>query len=219
MHSATPPSPPPFPSLSVCLSLFPDLETQCLHTGLPAGFGVWISPLCLAIGFTSESAVERVFTTALAMHAVLTCALVTQCWPPALEPFSAPVAKVSNIMLFLSLLIIASEHSDFSCRDLGNGRHRRGFNWLSANLAFVALVLSSMLIGPVLGLEGMTNAANTFAVLYVLNKYAEFHLSSDWNGWVLVLLVSVIVWQGSLFLSQHPQHLASMLSLSPPLAK
>ena len=173
---------------------------------------MWISPLCLAIGFVSESAVERVFTTALAMHTVLTGALATSCWPRALEPFSAPVAKVSNIMLFLSLLIIASEKSAFSQRG------RASFNWYCANIGFVALVMSSMLLGPVMGLAGMTNAANTFAVLYVVDKYAEYHLSREWNGWVLVLLVSVAVWQGSLFLSQHPQHLASMLALSPPLA-
>lgn len=164
------------------------------------------------IGFASEIAVERVFTTALVLHTLLTTALCTGHWPPSLEPFSAPVAKISNVMLFLSLLIISSEHSSFSRRD----RHsRRPVNWYFANIGFVALVAASMFLGPVLALEGMTNAANTFAILYALDKYAEFHLSRDWNGWVLVLLVSVAVWQGSLFLTQHPQHLASILHVSP----
>ena len=197
-------------SLSLSLSLCPC--ATCSGSRPRAGFGVWISPLCLMIGFASEIAVERVFTTALVLHTLLTTALCTGHWPPSLEPFSAPVAKISNVMLFLSLLIISSEHSSFSRRD----RHsRRPVNWYFANIGFVALVAASMFLGPVLALEGMTNAANTFAILYALDKYAEFHLSRDWNGWVLVLLVSVAVWQGSLFLTQHPQHLASILHVSP----
>ena len=195
-----------------CLLVSPPADTPTdTHTHnarARTGFGVWISPLCVAFGFSSKSAVERVFVVALSMHTLVTSALIMLCWPAFLEPFSAAIAAISNVMLFLSLLIISSEHSHFC--------YRRGrLKWYVANVGFVVLVSGSMFLGPVLGLAGMTNAANTFAVLYLLEKYAEFHMKRSWNGWVLVLVLSLAAWQGSLYLSQNPQHLVCMLSSLP----
>lgn len=66
--------------------------------------------------------------------------------------------------------------------------------------------------GQTLGLIGMTNAATTFTCLFVLEKYVDFHTDSRWNGWVLVLLVSLAAWKGSLWLHENPGHIISMFS-------
>ena len=59
-------------------------------------------------------------------------------------------------------------------------------------------------------MTGMANASTTFTVLYLLDKYAEFHVEMRWNGWVLMLLLSLAAWRCSLFLHSHPQYVASV---------
>ena len=191
---------------SALFSYFAVLSCFCM-----LGFGVWAHPLCLCIGFNSEASCERVCLSSLVMHFGFMFAKATDAWPPQLEVFSAPLACVTNVMLFLSLLIICSWHYD---------RHRWGHKgtggidfWVLVNCAYFWLIVLSLFMGNVLGLQGSANAATTFAVLFAVDKYAEFHCAQEWNGWVLVLLLSLAAWQGSLWLMQHPQHLASMLML------
>ena len=178
------------------------------------GFGVWAHPLCLCIGFNSAASCERVCLSSLVMHFGFMFAKATDAWPPQLEVFSAPLACITNIMLFLSLLIIGSWFYDRR-RWAQEGTGGTGGNafWVAVNCAYVALVVLSLFMGNVLGLQGSANAATTFAVLFAVDKYAEFHCAKDWNSWVLMLFLSLAAWQASLWLMQHPQHLASMLSL------
>ena len=59
-------------------------------------------------------------------------------------------------------------------------------------------------------LPGLANTAVTFTVLWLVEKYAELHLEAQWNGWVLLLLVSLIAYKGALWLHNHPVFVASM---------
>ena len=63
-----------------------------------------------------------------------------------------------------------------------------------------------------LGMGGLSNTAVTFLVLWIGEKVAEV----AWRGglkWVLLFAASLALWRTSLFLSEHPQWLASMLQL------
>ena len=62
------------------------------------------------------------------------------------------------------------------------------------------------------GLLGMANTTTTFFVLWCLEKYSDFHLDQRWNGWVLLLLLSLAAWRGSLWLHAHPGHIVSMFA-------
>lgn len=62
-------------------------------------------------------------------------------------------------------------------------------------------------------LIGMANVATTFTALYILDKYAEWHFfQCRGNAWILLLLVSVAVWQGSLYLHNNPAFVASLFN-------
>ena len=75
-----------------------------------------------------------------------------------------------------------------------------------------ALVLALNCAGQTLGLVGMANTSTTFTCLWLLDKYADFHMEMKWNGWVLLLLMSCAVWRASLWLHTHPGHIVSMFS-------
>ena len=185
--------------------------------------------LCICIGFTSEqsskyrqqSAVACDFDTVperwlvVAVHRVCVSSLVlvgaflgltiAGVQPQLLAPFASAVSCFGTVMLYLSLLIISSQHYDHT--DAGNKK------WLYSNALFVFLLLVLTAAGRTFGLVGMANASTTFACLFILEKYAEFHTDQGWNGWVLMLLVSLAAWCGSLWLHENPGHIISMFSM------
>merc|ERR1711907_135969 len=114
------------------------------------------------------------------------------------------ISVFGTIMLFLSLLIISSRNYD--------GR-RGGHGWWAANALMVVLLLCASITGHTCGLMGMANTATTFAVLYALELYSEFHVERGWNGWVLILMISLAAWRGSLWLHAHPSYIVSMFTL------
>jgi hypothetical protein len=67
--------------------------------------------------------------------------------------------------------------------------------------------------GLVLGLVGLTNTSCVFFVLWLVHKYGEFHREVGWNGWVLLLLLSLLAWRGALFLHVNPQYVSAFFSI------
>ena len=126
-----------------------------------------------------------------------------------LTPFGSAISVFGTIMLFLSLLIISSQHYDHhpTGRLTSNGR------WWYSNALMLTLLLLLNAAGHTFGLVGMANTATTFAVLWIVEKYGEFHLENAWNGWVLLLMLSVAAWRGSLYLHAHPGYIVSMFSM------
>ena len=58
------------------------------------------------------------------------------------------------------------------------------------------------------------NTATTFTVLWLVEKYAELHLEARWNGWFLLLLLSLSAYKGALWMHDHPAFVASMFGSS-----
>merc|ERR1711924_81054 len=58
--------------------------------------------------------------------------------------------------------------------------------------------------GALIGAPGLTNTAITFLYLWCFEKYTEVHLEAEWNGWVLVLITSLLAYKGSLWAHDNP---------------
>ena len=68
--------------------------------------------------------------------------------------------------------------------------------------------------GWVCGVPGLANTATTFTVLWLVEKYAELHLEARWNGWFLLLFLSLSAYKGALWMHDHPAFVASMFGSS-----
>ena len=64
--------------------------------------------------------------------------------------------------------------------------------------------------GALIGAPGLTNTAITFLYLWCFEKYTEVHLEAEWNGWVLVLITSLLAYKGSLWAHDNPAVVASL---------
>jgi hypothetical protein len=74
-------------------------------------------------------------------------------FPTALVPFESAAQVVGSNMMFLSLLIISSQH--YSKKQV----------WVTVNTAMVGLLLAAQYIGQTHGMIGMANVGTTFTAL------------------------------------------------------
>ena len=170
------------------------------------GFHVVAYGLCLAIGFEDDSAMEACAVTSFMLLTgvgALRFLNTSFGWAASLEPFRSAVSVFGSVILFLALLIMSSR---FYRRARYGHRSYYGF----VNVLTLVLLLGFMAVGLVGGLAGMANTATVFLVLWLVEKYADFHVELDWNVWVLVLVLSVAAWRGALWLHSRPQFVASL---------
>ena len=124
--------------------------------------------------------------------------------------FEAPVAIMGSLTLYLALLIMSSKHyyyrNKWSVDEAA--RHR---SYVVRNAAMIAALLTGMMTGAITGSGGMLNTALTFLVLFVGEKYAEFHLENKWNGCLLLLMGSLTLYEIALWLHDHPDFLVSLM--------
>jgi len=168
------------------------------------GFRVVAYGLCTCVGFDDESAMERCAVMSFLLLSGMGAARflnTTFNLGGHLTPFRSPVSVFGGIVLFLALLIMSSRFYRKS---------PYGTRYLKINLITLVLLLSFMVLGLVSGLPGMSNTATVFLVLWLMEKYADLHLESEWNGWVLVLALSVTVWRSALWLHSRPEFTASV---------
>ena len=58
----------------------------------------------------------------------------------------------------------------------------------------------------------MANTANTFLVLWGLEKYSEVHFSREFDVWFYVLVMAGIMYKAALWLHAHPTFVVSLFS-------
>jgi hypothetical protein len=182
------------------------------------GFGVWIGPLCFAVGFTSDEAMHRVaiaaFIIVLTFCAAIAASRNTAACINWLAPFTSATSTFGTANLFLSLLIISSQFyapddESLSTRQTVSSPYNS--RWFWSNVLMVILLLSLNAVSQLLGLEGMANTTTAFIVLFALQKYGEYHIYARWNTWLLILCASFVTWQASLFLNEHPEFVSSAI--------
>jgi len=177
------------------------LSVFALYSAL--GFSVACYGLCWCIGFTSKRAVERVVATS-ALTLVIGL-LLRELGPrfalsrEALGVFSSPLAVVGSLTLYLGLLITSSLYYD-----------RRSGRYLARNMLTLGALLAGAAAGFVSGQEGLANTACTFVVLWTAEKYGELHCEAKWNGWVLLLVMSIAAYRAALWMHDHPAFVASI---------
>jgi hypothetical protein len=170
------------------------------------GFRVAAYGLCYCVGFEDEDAMQRSAVTSFLLLCITGGARFlnnTFSLGGHFAPFRSAVSVFGGVVLFLALLIMSSRYYRHST----NGKR-----YITVNLITLTLLLGFMLLGFVGGLPGMANTATVFLVLWLVEKYADVHLESEWNGWVLVLVLSVAAWRGALWLHSRPQFTASLLN-------
>merc|ERR1711907_892197 len=113
------------------------------------------------------------------------------------------------VSMFLSLKLSGAANDSLLLTPFGSATSVFGTIML-----FLSLLVLLNAVGHTFGLVGMANTATTFGVLWTMEKYGEFHLEHRWNGWVLLLMFSVVAWRGSLYLHAHPDYIVSMFSMS-----
>lgn len=169
------------------------------------GFQVASYGLCLAVGFEDDGAMERCAVTSfilLASTGALRFVNASWGFGAHLKPFRPAVSIFGCVVLFLAMLIMSSRFY----------RGRRGFtrSYVFINCVTLALLLGFMAMGSIGGLPGMSNTSLVFLVLWLVEKYADFHIDSGFNGWVLVLVLSVVTWRSALALHSNPEFVASL---------
>jgi hypothetical protein len=203
--------------------LFGYVTVVCVFVGL--GFSVFVGRLCIFLGFQDSKDLGRVNVASavlLAMYIafhVATAAMyhtnltVQSSSHPVdanmfstgiekahhyLHPFKSAISVFGSNMYFLCMLI--------QCESYGNDK-------LKYNVMMCVSLVVVGFCGLLLGLHSLVNVAITYFVLWVLMRYAFFHMEAHWNKWVLVLIFSCIFWKVSLYLHGHPEFVVSLFTL------
>ena len=159
------------------------------------GLDARITPLLIQVGFHNESNALRCTMASFGLIFVQTFLRATEVDSHLLNPFNSAVGVVGNNTFFLSILILSFSSS----------QHKSFF---SVALA-ICLILFNF-VGNVLSIPGMSTVAVTYAVLAALMKYGEFHMKNRYNKWLLMLIMSVLIWRISLFLNLNPIYITCL---------
>lgn len=74
----------------------------------------------------------------------------------------------------------------------------------------IMLLTVGLGVGFTFNLAGISNTATTFLVFYLVEKWVELHLEKGWNGWILILAGSILLYRIALYLHIHPEFVASL---------
>eukprot|EP01083_Nonionella_stella_P073367 198326_1 len=110
--------------------------------------------------------------------------------------FEMPLVIMSNIVLFLGLLIYCNNWVCYDYRDC---------NYWTAQTWMISALLISAFFGNYLCSPSMTSIAYVFTVLYVMSKSLEFEWL--WRGkmvWYSMFITSVIYYKLALYLHANP---------------
>ena len=87
-----------------------------------------------------------------------------------------------------------------------------GTFYIRRNVIFLLCALIAIYIGNVFQMNGLANTATTFLVLWMLEKYCEIHFELKLNIWVLILLLSGVMYKLALWLHANPAFVASLFT-------
>eukprot|EP00878_Enallax_costatus_P016847 GHUV01017683.1.p1 GENE.GHUV01017683.1~~GHUV01017683.1.p1 ORF type:complete len:374 (+),score=63.61 GHUV01017683.1:651-1772(+) len=115
------------------------------------------------------------------------------------SPFELGVSVMGANCMFLAALCQSSRY------------YAEGKAYSLANLCFVLVAVGCVAVSAMLGLMSLRNTAVTYLALWASQKAVELALEKA--AWVAMFAASLALWRGSLFLSTHPEWLASLAKL------
>ena len=175
------------------------------------GFTIIIEPFCYCIGWKDEDIMLRCASTSGTLLQVFTAAKITRALPPSIGCFESPVAVLGSVMLFLCLLCMSCLYYPDN-RTRGGSVTSEGAFYIRRNVIFLLCALIAIYIGNVFQMNGLANTATTFLVLWMLEKYCEIHFELKLNIWVLILLLSGVMYKLALWLHANPAFVASLFT-------
>jgi hypothetical protein len=168
------------------------------------GFSVLIFPFCYCIGWKDRDAMMISAGTAASVLSLYCVAKVMHWVPHHLDVFQSPVSVLGSVLLFLCLLIMSNKYY------YDGGNNTLYYVW--RNVAFLVSAMLAIYMGNVFGMTGLANTATTFLVLWLLEKYCEVHNELGFNFWVLILILSGVMYKAALWLHAHPAFVASLFT-------
>ena len=83
--------------------------------------------------------------------------------------------------------------------------------YFDKQIPMLCSILSYLVIGNIYNIDGLTNTAIVFSILYLMEKYCEVHLEMNWNAWILVFIFSFIMYKIALYLHTHSEFIYSIV--------
>jgi len=163
------------------------------------GFGIQCRGLCWVIGWSDENAMLRSICASFIMMGASVSYTIYGGDDMRFIPFSTASTVFGSIVSNLGMLILSSKWLRIP-----------SITYWKQNVLNIGLMLGSSAIGNIFGIPGLANTATTFLVMYCMEKYVEWYVEMEWNGWVLTLSVSCMIYKSALWLHQHPAFVASL---------
>ncbi|MEN0063301.1 MAG: hypothetical protein AAGA48_14205 [Myxococcota bacterium] len=163
------------------------------------GFGVWFSPLMVAIGFKDRADVERGTAAAFAVlgaYVVLEIAGLTAL--PPVEVFRPGALWMGSFVGYIGLLLLSSRWLKFP-----------GY-WLLNGVTLLA-GMGALAVGSLFGISELLEIGGTFFVLWIIEKFLEIP-QRDMVGYAAQgLAVSVVVFVAAMWARTHTDVLGPYL--------
>jgi hypothetical protein len=126
-----------------------------------------------------------------------------------LQPFAPACTVLGALTLYIALLIMSSRYYYY---DYDYRLSRNILGYAPRNGIMIVCLVAGLVVGNLEGMPGLTNTANTFGVLYLVEKYCELHFENKWNLWLLMLALSVAMYQTALYLHLRPEFVVSLFA-------
>jgi len=181
-------------------------------TGLYGYLGFFVAGMFggYVIGFEDDAAVGNCVYVSVAFNTALVLAKFYHIDIKRFEMFQTPVLTMANVVLFLALLIHASDWRTYYEYYSKSEDEKAKIYW-KHQLQMMGSLGTAMFVGTYYNYPAMTNTALVYSGLYALQKTAEYR--SLWSGKNIVLSVfglSVVGWRLALYLHQNPQIITGM---------
>ena len=170
------------------------------------GFSVICRGLCYCIGFHSKEALVRVACASTILLTLFTIITIYYGELFYITPFKTAIGVAGGLTLYLALLIFSSIQY-YSARNYPY--------YIRQIPMIVALTLGLLIGNMVLVNTGLANTATVFLVLFFIEKGADIHYHNEWNGWLLILFISVSTYYLALWFHHNPSIILSILQFNP----
>ena len=186
-------------SLSVYFNskLFSFITTMNFYTFL--GFFAQCFGLCYVIGFKSRHDLYRVALTSFVLMTFYIIIRALNIYNYYFELFRSPIQIFGALTYFLGMLIYSSKYID-----------EEKFSYGERQIIFIVSLLLFLFFGNYYNLQSLINTVYVFAVLYIMEKNVEFFSKIKGSLWILIFLISLILWICSFYLHKHPGLIVSI---------
>lgn len=118
------------------------------------------------------------------------------------ELYKNPIQIFGTLSYYIGMLIISSK--DY---------HIRGeLSYVIRQVIYIFSLLIFMLFGNIFYFPFLINITYVFGILYLMQKVLEISSRVKNGTWLFVFIISLFLWQLSLYLHKHPEFIISLFS-------